>query len=914
MSNSEHEKEIPVADGVPVFKTADKSDPYIGCVLDGRYQIVELIDSGGYGNVYKGLHLSLGSDLAVKIIHKHLTQREDSLKRLQREAQLLSRLESPYIVRIMDYGLEPAPYIVMEYFDGMPLDKWLKANGSLKTNYAIDLFMQICQGLSNANELGLVHRDLKPSNIMLKIEDGRLRSKILDFGIAKLIDEEQRLTSTGEVLGSPPYMSPEQWKGQTDHRSDLYSLGCIMYEVLSSRPPFEAEYGFAYINQHLSVTPQRIRVVAPGADFPDALEELVGKCLAKSPDKRYQSADELLAELEKVKTGRKVELQISKERRQKKYRVIISSTIALASVAAVLCWQQESILGPLSSHLSRIADNQKERSKFAAAIGSYRMALFTAGLMPLQSRQRLHAMRMLSVCLRQEKQPKEAAELENQVKHAIGAITTSEFTNLLWRLRHRLFVEADNKQTVELAQSALKIAAQLDGKHSIAYSDALDALSSVMRRQGSYKQALEVEKESLAIAEDLLEENSIAIAARLNNEAEILRAAGDLEQAEKVYQRALKICAQFTAGNSTADQVASNVQPLIIADFDSGENINNLNGDLAVWNKEYADKTQGAKMAFAADDARGLLSGKCLQLDYDVDSPNQAYNGFCMKLSIADFTNFDTLNLYLKGAGATGYDKRQKIELKDSAGKASACLISGISDRWQKFSIPLDKFMMISDWSRMFEFVVVFEDVITSPKKGRIFLDHLFVSNENQREGNTGALTQMVAAYNGLARLKMQKQDTQGSLAYFEQAYQLCGKHGEIDSLPVLTSLNWLYREDKDRRKHLAYWRKALDSRLEENSSRCPGTEPIFTALADICFELKDYQQAEAFLEAGYLARVQAPNQDVPLIPVLEKWIAAAKSLGRADEISALERVLREKAGEKAKTETTNKKRRDRSK
>ena len=197
--------------------------------------------------------------------------------------------------------------MVMEYFDGISLGNWLKEKGPLKWDLAVELFMQICDGLSNARELGLVHRDLKPGNVLLKLEDNRLRSKVLDFGIARLIDEgslREKLTATGEILGSPPYMAPEQWAGRSDHRSDLYSLGCIMYEVLSGKPAFSAQYGIDYLNKHLSGYPPRLKEVDRDLDFPDILEDVVRKCIQKSPGNRYQTSEALKADLKKVRDGR----------------------------------------------------------------------------------------------------------------------------------------------------------------------------------------------------------------------------------------------------------------------------------------------------------------------------------------------------------------------------------------------------------------------------------------------------------------------------------------------------------------------------------------------------------------------------------------------------------------------------------
>jgi hypothetical protein len=303
------------------------ADPLIGIVLAEKYQILELIGTGGFGSVYKAVHLTLDTDIAVKIIHRHLTQDEECMKRLENEAKLLNQLNSPGIIRIMDYGKLPAPYIVMEYFDGIPLNQYLKKNGRLPASLAVELFIQICDGLTAAQALGLVHRDLKPANLLIKINGNLITSKILDFGIAKVVGEEsgrERLTATGEILGSPPYMSPEQWAGRCDYLSDIYSLGCIMYEVLSGKPAFSATYGMDYLDKHLNSTPLPMKTAAPEAKVPLALENIALKCMQKQGKNRYQSSVDISADLQRVKAGVKVKIVLPERQRFLKKRTLVA--------------------------------------------------------------------------------------------------------------------------------------------------------------------------------------------------------------------------------------------------------------------------------------------------------------------------------------------------------------------------------------------------------------------------------------------------------------------------------------------------------------------------------------------------------------------------------------------------------------
>lgn len=186
------------------------------------------------------------------------------------------------------------------------------------------------------------------------------------------------------------------------------------------------------------------------------------------------------------------------------------------------------------------------------------------------------------------------------------------------------------------------------------------------------------------------------------------------------------------AAAATTEKVAAKPaaggQELVVADFDSGDKPNNLSGDFGAWDKDPNDETQSCKMSFAEDDALGDALGYSLKFVYDVDSPNPAYNGFWMKLNNLDATAYNTVNFYMKGEGV--FTKRVKIEMKDSSGKSSPFIVSGITDQWQKFSIPFEKFSRIQNWNSLSEIVVVFDDMNSNPKTGTIYLDQVTLSKE----------------------------------------------------------------------------------------------------------------------------------------------------------------------------------------
>ena len=185
----------------------------------------------------------------------------------------------------------------------------------------------------------------------------------------------------------------------------------------------------------------------------------------------------------------------------------------------------------------------------------------------------------------------------------------------------------------------------------------------------------------------------------------------------------------FSAVSYAAGKPA-NANELVIADFDTGDKPNNVGGDFGGWDKDPNDESQGCQMSFDTDDSQGDASGYAIRLDYDVDSPNPAYNGFWMKMNGEDATAFNTLNFFVKGDAKAGYTKRFKIELKDMTNKPSAYIVSGVTDKWQKVSIPFEKFRRIENWNALNEFVIVFDDINSNPKKGSILIDQVTLSKQ----------------------------------------------------------------------------------------------------------------------------------------------------------------------------------------
>ena len=271
----------------------EHKDPYIGKMLDNRYEILERIGTGGMAIVYKAKCHRLNRLVAVKILKSDLAQDEDFRRRFNAESQAVAQLSHPNIVSVYDVSKGgDIEYIVMELIDGITLKQYMEKRGQLNWRESLHFITQIMRGLSHAHSRGIVHRDIKPQNVMV-LRDGSV--KVADFGIACLENAAQTLTQ--EALGSVHYISPEQARGdRTDARGDIYSAGVVLYEMLTGRLPFEGDSAVSVAIQHLSSVPLAPREVNP--DIPEQLELICMKAMAPDLEKRYPSADAMIADLE----------------------------------------------------------------------------------------------------------------------------------------------------------------------------------------------------------------------------------------------------------------------------------------------------------------------------------------------------------------------------------------------------------------------------------------------------------------------------------------------------------------------------------------------------------------------------------------------------------------------------------------
>jgi serine/threonine-protein kinase len=289
--------------------------------IAGRYQVVQKLGAGAFGTVYKAKDKILGRMVAIKTIRMEglaaaAAGVEEMVARFEREARVSAQLKHPNIVTIYDVGLSNGlSYLAMEFIDGVGLDKIIAQAGKLPVDRAASIGAQVAEGLDFAHKNGVVHRDIKPANIMIEAGD---RVKVTDFGIAKATDSGEHLTVTGSLLGTPSYMSPEQARGQElDGRSDLFSVGCLLYEMVTGRKAFRGDSITALLFKIITEEPPPLRENDP--EIPDELERIILKALSKAPETRYTSGAELAADLTALTrpgmapTIRQVELPTSKQ-------------------------------------------------------------------------------------------------------------------------------------------------------------------------------------------------------------------------------------------------------------------------------------------------------------------------------------------------------------------------------------------------------------------------------------------------------------------------------------------------------------------------------------------------------------------------------------------------------------------------
>ncbi len=281
--------------------------PLIGKVISDRYEIKSEIGSGIFGTVFLGFHRQMEKPIAVKVLYQQVEPEDRGFVRFQREAQLASGLNHPNIIKIYDFGMfdDGRPYIVMDFIEGPNLRQILDSHKRLSLTRALPIFLQLCDALSHIHRAGFLHRDLKPDNVILRDTPyQRDFVTLVDFGIAKRLNEpmHRKLTVDGTVVGTPAYMSPEQILGnKLDVRSDIYSMGILMFRVLTGTLPIRGKNSVETMTNHVSCPPLTLLQACPGIAFPHSLNAILMTALRKNPEERQKTMDQLYCELKACK-------------------------------------------------------------------------------------------------------------------------------------------------------------------------------------------------------------------------------------------------------------------------------------------------------------------------------------------------------------------------------------------------------------------------------------------------------------------------------------------------------------------------------------------------------------------------------------------------------------------------------------
>jgi serine/threonine-protein kinase len=287
--------------------SAPPPDPLVGRTIDGRYLIEAMLGEGGMGIVYRARHAVLNKPLAIKVLRPEVSKDEEIITRFRQEAQSASAIGSEHIIDISDFGTLPdgSTYFVMEFLNGKDLTTAIEEVRPMPDQRVVHIAKQLCQALGAAHSRGIVHRDLKPDNIYLIRRRGDPDFvKVLDFGIAKVGSGTKKLTKAGQVFGTPHYMSPEQCAGTgTDHRTDIYAMGVILYEMTAGKVPFDADNLMGILTKHMYEQPVPLHTLPPPVGVSPSVEAVILKCLEKQADIRYQTMEEVHEDLVKIEQG-----------------------------------------------------------------------------------------------------------------------------------------------------------------------------------------------------------------------------------------------------------------------------------------------------------------------------------------------------------------------------------------------------------------------------------------------------------------------------------------------------------------------------------------------------------------------------------------------------------------------------------
>jgi serine/threonine protein kinase len=520
-----------------------EQDPLVGHLLAEKYQIVRRVGHGGMGAVYEGLHVLMERPVAIKVVHSRWAAVDPScLRRFHLEAKASSCLNHPNIMTVFDFGItsEGLAYLVMDYIAGEGLDAVLRREKVLSPERVVHIFTQACDALAHAHDKGIVHRDLKPSNIMICRDDnGREQVKIVDFGIAKFLPGHERSLNysprDSQVVGSPLYMSPEQCRADShlDGRSDIYSLGCLLYQSLTGQPPICEENILGIIYAHINQLPKPFSCISPDLKVSQRIEQVVFKALAKDPADRQQSMRQLRDELQGAYYASK--------------QSITPQSVPLYTVLEQVAEQGK--LGPaVVPRLHELAEFYRFQRQPLKAEEQLRAAVKclveACGVWDLRVAE---AVKRLADFYRDEGRYGDAEPLYLDLlaikRKSVGALHP-DIACILLRLADTYFSMDDCNNAVRYYGQCLRLAERIFGKDDPVLTPILTGYANALRRLGRDDEAENNYKRALALKENYLGPDHYDLAPTLVGLAVVYRYSNNLAEAERALQRALIIYEQ----------------------------------------------------------------------------------------------------------------------------------------------------------------------------------------------------------------------------------------------------------------------------------------------------------------------------------------------------------------------------------
>lgn len=511
-----------------------RPEALLGKTIADRYVLMEIIGQGGIGVVYKAKHTLMDRLVAIKMLRSESLADERNRQRFQQEAQAISSMNHPNIVSVFDFGFTPdnSAFLVMDYLDGKDLDTMIQESGYLTPEEVVPIFTQICDAMTQTHEHNIIHRDLKPGNIIVIRKDKKPIAKLVDFGMVKFETQSgkqaQALTQPGEVFGSPYYMSPEQCTGmKLDARTDIYSMGVLMYEALTGRPPFLANNMAEMAQMHIYEKPLPISRTINDPDFPEWMEKIIAKALEKNVNDRYQSTEELKQDLLAFnkfwleKTGgesKPISLRQTTTSRRMKDEVMAAVKLAAMKQA--------------SEDKAREEKNKQNAAQANAAAAAAKpqsllnkpLVLVSGGIIVGVSL----ALGILMLSGGDKSSSKRWQDLDEAGNYALmtGNLSDAEYQFL----------------------QAMKLAEKSGDLKNPAYCDVLSGLASVKEKQNKYGDAENFYKQALELIEKNEGPNAASLAPVLLKLGRLFRETDRLKEAEAMHNRAVEIV-EHTFGN-----------------------------------------------------------------------------------------------------------------------------------------------------------------------------------------------------------------------------------------------------------------------------------------------------------------------------------------------------------------------------